>query len=523
MVKRSTETPTCTHRPSAGVAGVLTAIVFCALAFLTTQISPCDASPQAVKQWLEKARYFYRGGNIKAAQTQLDQARSLAPDDPEVLELLRLIGTAREKRVETALRAAQFYYTANNIPEAEKSYREVLSVDPANTSAQQALTDIQKRKDTVEKYRESGVSIAPSTGRSFDVEAYSIAAAWLRARAAFSRGDLDTSTKFIDEILEKDRTNAQALELREKIHQIRRINSLLSSVDTEFDTGNYFSAVTALDGLLKEYPGRPDLLLKRSKALLRANRPEDAISDLEALLATDTPGSELLPLLSDAYAAAGKNQQAAGIAAGLPNGSPVKPFHQRMLMISKAFPVSAAFLLLGCITTLAAAGWMLVQIDHLLERHAPGRLAALARLLLEAYTTGLDDRRTDSWKALSWQLHHPWLHYVTGLLLLRQGDLETAQEPLQKALESPALVPRAYYFLGNLRKKLGQPIAAHDLEQSLLATFRGTDTPYLPSFLADIESELVTRFAPADSMRRDDIESLAHRAAQEFIPNRPGA
>ncbi|HNW36437.1 MAG TPA: tetratricopeptide repeat protein, partial [Candidatus Ozemobacteraceae bacterium] len=458
-----------------------------------------------------------------AAQTQIDQARAVAPDDPEVLELLRLLDAVREKRVETALRAAQFYYTANNIVEAEKSYRDVLSVDPGNKAAQQALREIQQRKDTVEKYKESGISIAPSTGRSFDVEAYSAAAAWLRARAAFDRGDLDTSMKFVADILEKDPANDQALVLREKIRQIRHIGSLLASVDTEFGTGNYFSAVTALDGLLKEYPGRPDLLLKRGKALLRTNRPEDAILDFEPLLATETLRSQILPLLSDAYAAAGKFHQAAAIAAGPVDGSPVKPFHQRLLLISKAFPVSAAFLLLGCFAVLAAASWAWVQIDRLFERHAPGRFTALARLLLQAYTSDLDDRQTDSWKALSRQLHHPWLQYVTGLLLLRQGNLESAQEPLQKALESPALAPRAYYFLGNLRKKLGQPIAAHDLEQCLLAAFRRMDAPYLPSFLTGIESELVTRFVPADAKRRNDTESLAHQAAQEFLFNRPGS
>lgn len=478
---------------------------------------PLLAAPQAIRQWLEKAEFYFRSGNLRAAGTHLEHARAVAPDDPDVVRLSRLITEAKAQRVDAALRSARFYQGAGNLPDAEKQYREILAVDPANADARKALEELQKVKDTVEKYQETGVSVAPSTGRAYDVETYSLASLLLRAQAAFGRGDLDTADTLLNDLLKRDPSHGRALELKDRIARFRQINSLLASLDTEFGKGDYFAAVTALDKLLKEFPGRPDLLLKRGKALLKTNRPLEALRDLERLTATSTLPPDLLPTLSDAYDAAEMPLKAAAVADAHFDGSPVKPLHRRLMLAWKAYPVSGSLLVLGLLLLPAALFWTWVQFDRLSERHPPGRLLTLARLSLHATLFGIPDTHVEAWKSLAMHAGHPWLSYIAGLLLLRQGDLSAAQEPLQKALESPALAPRAYFFLGVLRTRLGQSVAAHDLEQSLLAAFRGVDSAFIPTFLSRLERETAGQAGSTAETSETSIESLSRQAALELF------
>ncbi len=478
---------------------------------------PLLAAPQAIRQWLEKAEFYFRSGNLKAAGTHLEQARAVAPDDPDVVRLSRLIAEAKAQRVAAALRSAQFYQSAGNLPDAEKQYREVLAVDPTNADARKALEELQKVKDTIEKYQETGVSIAPSTGRAYDVVTYSLASLLLRAQAAFGRGDLDTADTLLDDLLKREPAHGRALALKARIGKLRQINSLLSSLDTQFGKGDYFAAVTALDKLLQEFPGRPDLLLKRGKALLKINRPLEALRDLERLTATSTLPPDLLPALSDAYDAADMPLKAAAVAGASFAGSPVKPLHRRLILVWKAYPFSGSLLVLGLLLLPAAVFWTWVQFDRLSERHPPGRLIALARLFLHAVIFGIPDADAEAWKSLALHAGHPWLSYIAGLLLLRQGDAVAAQEPLQKALESPALAPRAYFFLGVLRTRLGQAVAAHDLEQCLLAAFRGVESAFIPAFLSRLEREVAGQAGSNAEACATSIESLSRQAALELF------
>lgn len=496
-------------------------IILYAILFIFTPYAPSAAAPQAIKQWIEKAEFYFRSGNLKAAGTHLEHARAVAPDDPDVIRLFRLIEAVKAKRVDEALRSARFYQTAGNIPDAEKQYREVLAVDPANTDARKALEQLQKVKDTVEKYQETGVNVAPSTGRAYDVVTYSIASLLLRAQAAFGRADLDTADTLLNDLLKREPAHGRALELKARIAKLRQINALLSSLDTEFGKGDYFAAVTALDTLLQEHPGRPDLLLKRGQALLKLNRPLDAIRDLEQLLATSTQPSSLLPTLSDAYDAGEMPLKAAAVAGATSGGNPVKPLHHRLILAWKAYPFSGSLLLFGCLLLPGAIIWSWLQFDRLSERHPPGRLVAFTRLSIQATLFGVADEDIGAWKSLELHARHPWISYIAGLLLLRQGDDAAAQEPLQKALESPALAPRAYFFLGILRGRHGQSVAVHDLEQSLLASFRGIKAAFIPSFLSRLEQELVERFAADVAMQGTGIAGLSCEAAMELMAHRP--
>ncbi|HEY9071612.1 MAG TPA: tetratricopeptide repeat protein [Candidatus Ozemobacteraceae bacterium] len=496
------------------------ALTVCVL-LLSFPLFAAAPAPQAVRQWLEKARFFYEGGNLNAARAQLEQARAVAPDHPEVLELLKRLEAARTKRVEEALRAARFYQEANNLPEADKAYSAILAIDPANTTARKALDALQKVRDAVEKYRETGIQVAPSSGRAFDVEAYSAVSSLLRAQAAFNRGDLETADKLVGAIVERDPSHSQALELQSRIRQLRHINGLFTSLDQEFGVGDYFAAVTALDGLLKEFPDRHDLQVKRGIALQKLGRHAEAIRDLEPLLATTTWLAQILPALSSAYEAAGNPLRASALAAGTDVSGPVCPWHHRMVLVWKAYPVSGSLLLFGGLCCIAALGWLLFQIDRLIERFSPQSTLRLFHCFLFAFFRGLDDRHSDDWKSLAFRFRLPWISYVYGLLLFRQGDLPAAQEPLQKALESPSLAPRALYFLGILRKQLGQSIANHDLEQSLLAALRGSNAPLIPPFLSEIEHELIDRHTPAEMPRHGSIEDLSHQAARELFAGRP--
>jgi len=475
------------------------------------------AAPQAIRQWLEKAEFYFRSGNLKAAGTHLEQARAVAPDDPDVIRLFRLIEEARAQRIDAAFRSARFYQSAGNLPDAEKQYREVLVVDPTNAAARKAIEELQKVKDTVEKYQETGVSVAPSTGRAYDVVTYSLVSLLLRAQAAFGRGDLDTADTLLTDLLKREPTHGRALELKARIAKFRQINDLLASLDGKFGMGDYFSAVTALDKLLQEFPGRSDLLLKRGKALLMANRPFEAIRDLEQLLATSTRPPDLLTSLSDAYAAAEMPLKAAAVADVSSDGTPVKPLHSRLILVWKAYPFSGSLLVLGLILLPTAIFWTWLQFDRLSERHPPGRFFTLARLSLQATLSGIPDTQTEAWKSLAMHVRHPWLSYIVGLLLLRQGDASAAQEPLQKALESPALAPRAYFFLGVLRSRLGQPIAVHDLEQSLLAAFRGLETAFIPTFLSRLELEIAEQAGSTAGAFENTIEDLSRQAALELF------
>ncbi|MBP7632543.1 tetratricopeptide repeat protein [Candidatus Ozemobacteraceae bacterium] len=478
---------------------------------------PLFAAPQPIRQWLEKAEFYFRGGNLKAAGTHLEQARSVAPDDPDVVRLSRLIAEAKAQRVDAALRSARFYQSAGNLPDAEKQYREVLAIDPSNTDARQGLEGLQKVKDTVEKYQETGVSVAPSTGRAYDVVTYSLASLLLRAQAAFGRGDLDTADMLLTDLLKREPTHGRALELKARIGRLREINALLASLDSEFGKGDYFAAVTALDKLLKEFPGRPDLLLKRGKALLKANRPLEALRDLEQLVATSPLPPDLLPALADAYDSAEMPLKAAAVAGASSAGVRVKPLHRRLILAWKAYPVSGSLLILSLLLLPAALFWAWLQFDRLSERHPPGRLFSLTHLFLRAALFGIPDTHVEAWTTLAKHAGHPWLAYVAGLLLLRQGDTAAAQEPLQKALESSALAPRAYFFLGILRARLGQSVAAHDLEQSLLAAFRGIEVSFLPRFLSRLEREVAEQACPAAEACDTSIENLSRQAALELF------
>ncbi len=503
------------RRPPRIVPAVCVLLLFSCTAFAAAP------PPQAVRQWLEKARYFYQGGNLNAARAQLEQARAIAPDHPDVLELLERLDAARAKRVEESLRAARFYQEANNLPEADKAYRAVLAIDPANKTARQALDALQKVRDAVEKYRETGIQVAPSTGRAFDVEAYSAVSNLLRAQAAFNRGDLETADKLVGAIVERDPSHGQALELQSRIRQLRHINGLFTSLDRELGDGDYFAAVTALDGLLKEFPDRQDLQVKRGIALQKLGRHDAAIRDLEPFLATTTWLIQILPVLSDAYDAAGNPLRACALAAGTDLTGPARPWHRRLVLAWKAYPVSGSLFLLGGLLAFAALGWFLYQLDRLFERFPPQAAFRLCRCFLLAFFRDIDDRHIEDWKLLASRFRHPWISYVHGLLVFRQGDLPAAQEPLQKALEYPSLAPRALYFLGILRRKLGQSIAAHDLEQSLLAAFRGYAAPLIPPFLAELERELIDRHAPTETPHHGSLEDLSHLAARELFAGRP--
>ncbi len=491
-------------------------IIRYAILVLFSASAPLFAAPQAIRQWLEKAEFYFRGGNLKAAGTHLEQARAVAPDDPDVVRLSRLIAEAKARRIDAALGSARFYQSAGNLLDAEKQYREVLAVDPSNAAARKALEELQKVKDSVEKYQEAGVSVAPSTGRTYDVVTYSLASLLLRAQAAFGRGDLDTADTLLNDLLKREPAHGRALELKARIGKLRQINALLASLDGEFEKGDSFAAVTTLDKLLSEFPGRPDLLLKRGKALLKANRPLEALRDLERLTATSTLPPDLLLTMADAYDAAEMPLKAAAVAAS-PAGNPVKPLHRRLILIWKAYPFSGTLLLLGLLAFPAALFWTWLQFDRLSERHPPGQLFTLARLSLHAILFGIPDTHIEGWKSLAMHAGNPWLSYIAGLLLLRQGDAAAAQEPLQKALESSALAPRAYFFLGILRTRLGQSVAAHDLEQSLLSTLRGVDAVFLPGFLSQLERGIAEQAGSTVETCAKSIEDLSRQAALELF------
>lgn len=493
-------------------------------------------SPQA-QAFLEKSQRFLAKKNALAAVTAFQQAKAIDPEDAELLEFEKLLFETINKEAAEHLKAAEFYRQTDP-PKAIEEYRFVLKLIPNHAEAKAGLAAMKEVEATVQKYREQGVVLDSGTGRSHDLKALSARDLYNRAKAAFEGKNFERAMDFITQALAQDPHFQLAVDLREKIVEEQRLRDLLVTARADLSTGDYSRAIDHYSNLLRTDPDRFDWLYFRGLAHLRTRRFPKAVEDFAGLIlrwpevsrwqadeaaskegnvAGSAPNSreaessksmkidrtQVLGFLAEAYAGAGEPLKA--VAVGWEGG---KAWSFLLRCTFDGYPVQISLMVILLGIMVAASIWSYRMLDGLIERFSFSRLAEMARLLWAGYRGRILDQEARL-VALAERVNLPWFSYLAGLVLLADGKGDAAPRFFQLAFGSPAIAPRAYFFLGLARQSMQQSLGDHDFEQAFLAGMRDPDRPWVPGFLGCLEEAVVEKHLFPGPGSEKELRALA--------------
>jgi tetratricopeptide (TPR) repeat protein len=453
-------------------------------ALLLSSWFPVWAGP--AQQYLDRAENALKKGQVIAARNFLVQARRVEPEASTATAFEKRLDEYVEKKVAEHLRAAEFYFEAKNVLDAEKEFEKILHLLPDHQKAKERLEEILVIKRTVAKFQEQGVKVSAATGRQFDVELYSAVSYLARAQAAFDKGDLDTARDLVLKVLARESDSKEAADLLQEITDLQAVRSNFATAQSSLEEGEFARAVLMLDRLLGRDPDRRDLLLMRAKAFLQLDRPAPARKDIDRAMALGAATSETFPLLVKALIQQKEYAKALAVAGHPHAGEETQSWGFFLKNWARGFPWSTFGFLFFGVAFFISAIWSLLKFDAFLARiRLKTFLKAVKTLFCAAMLS--QQQSIDTWQELAEKTGHPWFHYVSSLLAIAGGLHEEAQEHLRVCLDHPGLGPRAFILLGVTRVQSGQILAEHDFEEGVAAALRGLAPVWRPRFLRELE------------------------------------
>ncbi|MDD2999254.1 MAG: hypothetical protein PHV05_09360 [Candidatus Riflebacteria bacterium] len=479
--------------------------VFCLPAFSIT--------PQA-REYLRKARVYFAAGNLNMARDYMQRAAAISPSDNEIKSFKEELQRSIEERVLTLRKQADFFLNSKNIPEATRILGEVLAISSDDGYAKDRLKEIAQINKQIEQYKNQGVVIQNSTGHAHNPDMYSAVSYMSRANGFMAQGDRLNAMLMVENVLKREPTYKPALELKERILNINKLQEVVEKAKTAFLEGRMRETVQGLDVLISQNPEIYEYYLLRAKASLSLQNFSDAEKDLRQYFRHKPDHDVIFPLLSDAFYGQ-KNYRLAGAFARNPQtGIYYKSFYYRLKCHALAFPIHSVALaiIIGLIPFALYYTWTLSE--DLLQRLSTGSLWLALRCVI---TISLHSpiECLGNLVVVARELNVPWINYLTGITLFKIGQIEGAQRFLTYSFSNAALRMRAYYFFGLTRKLLKHRMCEIDFEESVLSGLGKSSRGWHPNFIKQIERELLISYSKERS--DETFEGMAFKLVEDQV------
>lgn len=471
-------------------------------------IAFAQASDKQASRFLEQAQDYYANADFQMAHEMLLRAKALDERLPGLAELENKVMKEVLEIVDALKMRASFFLQANNLAEAEKIYIEILTYVYDDEDAIKGLESIQSVKEQVEEYKKQGIVVSSDSGRAFDVELYSTISYINRARAFYAQGDYEMAKKFVDQILEREQGYPPALELREKIFFVERLEKNLELAETAFLKGNLSEAIIELNELIKSSPSKLDYYLMRGKAKIKLERHREGIEDLLLFYKKDQDPDKVFPYLCEAFYQSSDYLLALAFSKHPTTNKYYKNWYFVLLANIKAYPASY-FLLISFIIALPfVLYYLFYSIESVFIRFSLGSLTKFLKICVNLVL--FEPKNVISELTMvARDLNNPWFYYLTGIILLKEGQLESAQRFLAFCLKKENIRSRAYFFYGLIRKQLNSTSYSLDFEESLVTGLNYLPLGWHPFFMRSTERAILDRYSY--DRAEDGCEGLAFK------------
>jgi|GEM_PF-5767363 len=269
------------------------------------------------------------------------------------------------------------------------------------------------------------------------------------------------------------------------------------------------------DKPIKDFPREFIYVLDKADFLRDLGRYSEAISHYEiALKTTNGLAAEVLSALSDAYILVGEPAKAYAASTDPRTGESCRSWFFRFSCEVRYFPGAYFVCLICMVFCYYSFIWSWRHLDCLFARQSLTYYVKLLRCLFKCIVSG-PQTQVEEIGRYTKEMKLAWFHYVYGLLMINSGELKKAQEHLQMSLSSPGLEPKAYYFLGVIRRSLQQPLYQYDFEQSVMINLAGSPPSWAPKFLTTMEKDLLKKFTTTGT--HDGMDFLANRIMKNLF------
>ncbi len=492
--------------------GKLLALLGVLLLAAAVTVPVAAISPQG-SEYLRKARVFFSSNDYRMALDYLQRARQLDPDALEILEFAPQLQKVVDERVKELRQRASFFLESKNLPEAEKLFSEVLTLAADDEYSLLKLKEITSTYKQIEEFKNQGIDIQASSGRSHDLDMYSAVSYMNRARGFFAQGDRVNALDMVEKVLKREPGYKPALELKERILHINRLESFVEKAETAFLEGRMRETIESLNALITEMPDRHEFILMRAKAFLKLKNYRSAEKDLWKYHHAKPDTATIFPLLSEAYLGQENYLNAYAFAHAPETGAPIKSFGYRFRCHFFAFPLPYCLLglLIGLMPLAIYFTWHAAEALFF-ERFSVSSLGLAISCIITIIFKS-PEHCLGNLIVVARDLNIAWVNYLTGITLLKIGQIEGAQRFLAFSFTNETIRPRAYYFYGITRKLLKNHLCELDFEESLLCGLSRHRSGWHPNFVKQIERELLISYSKDKS--DETFEGMAFKLVED--------
>lgn len=487
-------------------------LLFAALQAVFFLLPAAAISPQG-GEYLRKAQVFFASENYRTARDYLQRAAKIDPDDPQITTLDLQIQKKIEERTRELRQRGDFFLNAKNLPEAEKIFSEVLALDENDEYAKTRLKEISGTYQQIDEFKNQGIEVQTSSGRSHDLDMYSAISLMNRARGFFAQGDRVNALDMIEKVLKREPDYKPANELKEKILYINRLESFVEKAETAFLEGRMRETIDSLNSLIHEMPDRHEFLLMRAKAHLKLKNYQNAHTDLWKYYQRNPDTATVFPLLSEACFGLKKFLHAYAYSFDPKTGLPQKTMGYRFRCHIYAFPMHYGLIavIMALVPFAAYFTWHAAE-SLFVEKFSIGSLGMAISCIFTILFKS-PEQCLGNLIVVARDLNIAWVNYLTGITLLKVGQIEGAQRFLAFSFSNKAIRPRAYYFFGLTRKLLKHNLYELDFEEAVLSGLGKYKSGWHPNFVKQIERGLLISYSKEKS--EETLEGMAYKLVED--------
>lgn len=488
-------------------------IAFLILAMLCVTQFTYAIKTQA-KEYLRKAKVFFRKGNLSRTQFFLKKAKNVDPSASEIIDFGIELDISIDQKIEMLINRADFYLSSKNIPDAQSKLQEILLINPRYEPALSRMKEIDTKLKQIKNYKRQGITIDAGTGRSFDVDSYSAISLVNQAKALFFNGDREKSLFIINKVLAREPQNKDAIELKEKILTINKIDEYINRASKALKQGKLREYINLLSDIIVKQPERYEFLLMRGKAFVKLGEFKHASKDLLKYYSKTNEKKETFVLLAKSYFGLEKYDYAHAFSSvEIKNEEGLGEIF-RFRCYSNMYSNVIHSIYIGIFLVIFGMWGASKSFDQLVGRFPSGTF----KMAISCFRTMIFDspeKCLDQLVIIARRINTPWLNYMAGITLLKAGQFEGAQRFLAYTFTSESIAAKSYYFFGILRRLLKQKIYRHDFEESVLASLDKTSKSWHPNFMKKIELYILNEYSKEKTL--DTLEGTAYLAVKDQI------
>ncbi|HNX76176.1 MAG TPA: hypothetical protein PLM07_06275 [Candidatus Rifleibacterium sp.] len=484
------------------------AVIFAALFVLPVM----GISPQG-SEYLRKARVFFASDDYRMALDYLQRARQLDPTAPEIEEFAPQLQKKIDERVKELRQRADFFLESKNLPEAEKLFSEVLTLAASDEHSLARLKEITSTYKQIDEFKNQGIDVQSSTGRSHDVDMYSAVSFMNRAQGFFAQGDRGNALDMVEKVLKREPGYKPALALKERILDINRLESFVEKAETAFLEGRMRETVDSLNKLIREMPDRHEFILMRAKAFLKLKNFAAAEKDLWKYYRLKREPASIFPLLSEASFGQQHYLNAYAFSFDPSTREPLKSLGYRFRCHFFAFPMHYGLIgaFLALIPFAIYFTWNAAEALFFEKFSISSLGLAISCMITILFKS--PEQCLGNLIVVARDMNIAWINYLTGITLFKAGQIEGAQRFLAFSFTNETIRPRAYYFHGLARKLLKHNLYELDFEEAVLSGLGRHKSGWHPNFVKQIERQLLISYSKDKS--DETFEGMAFKLVED--------